>query len=343
MNAKKSQFYFLLLILAGTLILSFFIIRPFLSSIIVASVFAVMFQPLHRRMLGFTRNRQGLAALSTTAIIVIFIVVPLTLIGIQILDESRQVYLSLSAGDARDSVINTFKILTDSLQGIFPGMQEVSLDIDQYFRSGLEWLLQHLGGVFSSVAKIIGNLFIFLLVLYSMLKDGVKLKGAIVALSPLPDTDDTAIFDRLELAVNSVVKGSLTIAFIQGVLVAVGFSIFGVPNAVLWGTVATVAALIPGIGTALVLTPAIAFLYLSGDVFPALGLLVWGVAAVGLIDNFLGPKLVGRGMRLHSLIVLLSIFGGIALFGPIGFLLGPLTMSLAFALLDIYTSSQRVA
>ncbi len=343
MHTKKSQFYFLLLVLAGTLVLSFFIVRPFLSSIIVASVFAVMFQPFYRKMLDFTGNRQGLASLLTTALIVVFIVVPLALLGMQILDESRQVYLSLSAGDARDSVINAFKILTDRLQGIFPGMQEVSVDIDQYFKSGLEWMLRHLGNVFSSVANMIGNSFIFLFVLYYMLKDGAKLRSAIIALSPLPDTEDATIFDRLELAVNSVIKGSLTVAFIQGVLVAVGFSIFGVPNAVLWGTVAAVAALIPGIGTALVLIPAIAFLYLSGDVFPALGLLAWGLAAVGLIDNFLGPRLVGRGLRLHQLIVLLSIFGGIALFGPIGFLLGPLTMSLAFALLDIYASAQRAA
>lgn len=341
MDNKKSQFYFLLIILAGALILSFFILRPFLFAIIVASVFAVIFQPLHRRMLVLAGNRQGLAALFTIAIIILLIIVPLALIGMRILGESQQIYFSLSAGDARDSIISAFKLLTDGLQAVFPGLQEASFDFNQYFKSGLEWLLQHLGGVFSSVVKMIGNSFIFLLVLYYMLKDGAKFKKAIIALSPLPDTDDTAIFNRLELAINSVVKGSMTVAVIQGVLVALGFSIFGVPNAVLWGTVAAVAALIPGIGTALVLAPAIVFLYLSGDVFQALGLLAWGVTAVGLIDNFLGPKLVGHKMQMHPILVLLAIFGGIAFFGPIGFLLGPLTVSFVFALLDIYTSLQK--
>lgn len=98
------------------------------------------------------------------------------------------------------------------------------------------------------------------------------------------------------------------------------------------------AALIPGIGTALVLTPAIMFLFLKGEVFSGVGLIAWGMGAVGLVDNFLGPKLVGRGMRLHPLIILLSVLGGIGFFGPIGFLLGPLTISLLFALLNIYSS-----
>ena len=89
------------------------------------------------------------------------------------------------------------------------------------------------------------------------------------------------------------------------------------------------------------LTPAILFLFLTGEVFSGVGLIVWGVVAVGLVDNFLGPKLVGRGMQLHPLIILLSVLGGIGFFGPIGLLLGPLTISLLFTLLDIYFSLIR--
>ena len=101
---------------------------------------------------------------------------------------------------------------------------------------------------------------------------------------------------------------------------------------------AVIAALIPGIGTALVLIPAILFLFITGEMFSGVGLIVWVVVAVGLVDNFLGPKLVGHGMQLHPLIILLSVFGGIGFFGPIGFLLGPLAISLLFVLIDIYFS-----
>ncbi|MEI6596963.1 MAG: AI-2E family transporter, partial [bacterium] len=86
----------------------------------------------------------------------------------------------------------------------------------------------------------------------------------------------------------------------------------------------------------LVFIPAIILMFVSGQVFSAVGLLLWGVLAVGLIDNFLGPKLIGRGMKLHPLLVLFSVIGGAVFLGPIGFILGPIILSLLFALLHIY-------
>ena len=180
------------------------------------------------------------------------------------------------------------------------------------------------------------GIFIFLIAIYYLFKDGHKLKTAIIILSPLQDIHDETIFDKLALAINSVIRGNLAVALVQGVLTAIGFALFGVPNATLWGSIAAIAALIPGIGTALVLLPAILYLYLSGETLSAVGLLFWGMTAVGLVDNFLGPKLASRGMRLHQFLILLSILGGISFFGPLGFLLGPLILSLLFALLEIY-------
>ena len=101
-----------------------------------------------------------------------------------------------------------------------------------------------------------------------------------------------------------------------------------------------ITALVPGVGTALVITPAIIFLFLTGNTFGGVGLLVWGFTAVGLIDNFLGPKIVGRGMQLHPLAVFLAVLGGLAFFGPLGFLLGPLVMSVCVALVDMYSSQK---
>jgi len=109
-----------------------------------------------------------------------------------------------------------------------------------------------------------------------------------------------------------------------------------VPSAILWGVIAAITALIPGFGTSLVIIPAILYLFLTGHIVQAVGLVIWGALAVGLIDNFLGPKLVGRGMHLHPLLVILSVLGGAALFGPIGFLLGPLCLGLFLTLFDIY-------
>lgn len=338
MENQKLPFYFLLLLLVGTSLLVFSIFRPFLLALILAMTFAVVFQPLHKKIVGYSRQRDGLAAFLTTIIIVAFILVPLIFLGIQILQEAELLYSYLTEGNGRDNILNTISGLIDNVQRVFPFMRDFSIDVNQLFRQGMGWLLQNLGAIFSNFAITIVSSFIFIFALYYLLKDGIRLKRTIIDLSPLAEADNEAIFHKLEGTIASVMKGSLLIALIQGVLTAVGFTIFGIPNAFLWGSVAAIAALIPGLGTALVLVPAVIFLFLSGKTFSAIGLLVWGIGAVGLIDNLLGPKLIGRGTQLHPFLILLSVLGGVGLFGPLGFLLGPLVLSLFFALLDIYSS-----
>ncbi|MDD4900517.1 MAG: AI-2E family transporter [Patescibacteria group bacterium] len=338
MNNQKPQFYFLLILLATTLVLSFLILKPFLFAFTLAVVFAVLFQPLYRKMLKYFFHHEAAAALATVATILVLIFTPLLFVGAQILKEARDLYLYLAAGGGTDSIFNALNVLMNDFRERFPDLPEFSLNFGQYFQQGLSWFLANLGVVFSNFANIVATAFLFLISLYYLLKDGPKLRKKIIALSPLNDKDDETIIKRLELAMSSVVRGNLLIAIIQGTLTAIGFTIFGVPNAVLWGTAAAVAALIPTFGTSLVFIPTIIFLFVGGRYFSACGLALWGMLAVGLIDNLLGPKLIGRGMELHPLLILLSVLGGIVLFGPIGFLLGPIILSLLFALLDIYAS-----
>jgi len=341
MPTPKPQLYFLLAILAGTFVLTFFVFRPFLYTLILAMVFATVLQPVYQKILKFTGGKQEFSSLITILIVIIFIFTPLVFLSIQIFKEAEQLYSSLATSGGKNAILDIFNNLQNSFQNYFPATKEISLNFDQYIKQGLDWLIQNLGSIFGSFAKMAVSSFLFLVSLYYLLKDGKKLKAAVIDLSPLVDTDDETIFQKIETAVGSVLKGSLLIALIQGILTSIGFIIFGVPNAILWGSVAAIAALIPGIGTALVLTPAIFFLLLNGEIFQGVGLVLWGVVAVGLVDNFLGPKLVGRGMKLHPLIILLSAIGGIGFFGPIGFILGPLSASLLFALLDIYSSLMR--
>lgn len=344
MDREKSQIYFLFLLLALTAVLSFFILRPFLFAFVLALVFAVIFQPLHEKMLKYTFNHEGLAAFATTVVIVILIFTPLALLGAQIFQELKELYLSL-AGGGKDNILNALDKLAVISHRYFPSAQDITAGIDQYFKQGLSWLLNNLGAVFSNFAKMVMTAFLFIFSLYYLLKDGQKLRKKIINLSPLNDADDETIIKKLELAVSSVVRGNFAIAFIQGALTALGFTVFGVPNAILWGAAATVASLIPSLGTSLVFIPAIILLFAGGRVFSAVGLLIWGILAVGLIDNFLGPKLIGRGMQLHPLLVLLSVLGGIGFFGIIGFILGPIILSLLFTLFDIYpyvNSNQKI-
>jgi len=338
---SKTQLYFLLALLSGTFVIVFFIFLPFFYALVLAIVSCVVFQPFYERTLHYTRGRKGIAAFLTILAVTILVFTPLTFLGVQIFQEAKQLYLFLTENGGENTIANVVEGLTNDFPMLFSVSPEFSFNSDQYFQQGLSWLLGHLGGIFSNFVKLIVSSFMFLISFYYLLKDGKKFKKALAALSPLADADNEMIFKKLEMAVNSVVRGRLAIAVIQGALAAIGFVLFGVPNPVLWATATTVVALIPGIGTALVVIPAVIFLFLRGDNFAALGLLIWGMAVVGLIDNFLGPKLVGRGTQLHPLIIFLSVFGGIGFFGPLGFLLGPLTLSFLFVLLDVYANLVR--
>ncbi len=181
--------------------------------------------------------------------------------------------------------------------------------------------------------------------MFYFLKDSTEFKKSIIVFSPLGDENDEKIMTGLTQAINGVIKGSLLIAVVQGVLLGFGLWLFGIPNAALWGVVAGITSLIPTFGTSLVSVPAIIFLFVTGNTAAAVGLLLWAAVLVGLIDNFLGPLVVSRQAKLPSVLILFSVLGGISLLGPVGVLVGPLTISLLYTLIAIYRNEfkQNVA
>ncbi len=339
-TTKHHSIYFLLVCIVASFGLVYFIFKPFTGPLIVAAIFAFLFQPIYKKISSYLKDSYKISALITTIIAIIIILLPIFFIGVQIFKESTQLYKGIVAGDT-DFLVVSVETLINKSRAFLPISENFQIDFKQYAQKGLEILIANIGLIFSSITKTLLNIFVFLIAFYFFLKDGSKLKDYFVELSPLDDKDDEKIIFRLKQAVSATVKGSLSIGLIQGTLTGIGFAIFGVPNAVLWGTVAAVAALIPGVGTALIIFPAILFLFVTENTFGGFGLLAWGLLAVGLIDNFLSPRLVGRGMKLHPLLVFISVLGGLAFFGPLGFLLGPLSVSVFLALIDIYFSIKK--
>jgi len=339
MSYQKSELYFLVTLLVAMSVVTFFIFEPFLYALLLAIIFATVFEKTHKRVLGRMRENRGLASLISTTFVLLVIVVPITFLSIQIFDEATSLYTSV-VSNGGGAVLS--QVAEDTLResGIAPYLPAGSLDVSQYMKQGLGFLIDHLGTVFSNIAKILVGVIVLFIALYYLFKDGHNLKKYVVSLSPLSDVYDETIFHKLELAINSVVRGSISVALVQGVLTAIGLAIFGVPNPVLWGSLAAVTALIPGVGTSIILIPSILFLYFTGAGGAAIGLLIWGILAVGLVDNVLGPKIVGSGAKLHPFLILLSVLGGVSFFGPIGFLLGPLSLALFFAFLEIYSTIQ---
>lgn len=337
-NNKQSQ-YFLFFCLILSIVFVIFIIRPFLAPLAVAGIFALLFQPIFLKLVNINKGRKSISAFLVTIFSVFIVILPIIFLGIMILKEATGLYRDLA--NSNEGIIGALERVISNAKTVFPVLNNIELDFSKYVSQALEVFAKNIGTIFSSFAKITINSFVFLIALYFLLKDGRQLGKYLIELSPLDDKDDRFIVSRLKIAVHATVKGNLTISLIQGVLTGVGLAIFGVPNPVLWGGIAAITALLPGIGTTLVIAPAIFYLFFNDSFYNAIGLTIWGLTAVGLIDNILGPRLVGQGMHLHPLAVFVSVLGGMAFFGPLGFIFGPLALSICLALIDIYFSLKK--
>jgi len=256
-----------------------------------------------------------------------------------LLTEASNLYVSvLGATENGDSVSSVISQVEQYAAKIIPNfsVSSLNLDIQNFVTQGLSWVIDHFSIIFSKFLKILFGLFLMLLAIFYFLRDGSKFLSSLMSISPLDDSYDKKIIARIGNAINSVIRGYLVIAIVQGLFTGLGFLIFGVPSPVIWGFVAALASLIPTVGTALVTAPGILFLILSGHTLPALGLAVWGVAVIGLVDNLLGPIIIKKGVNIHPFLILVSVLGGIAVFGPIGFIVGPVLLSLLFTLFDLY-------
>lgn len=334
MTPNKAELYFFLVLFLTIAGLAFLLFLPFLAPLALSAVFAVIFYPLFlwiKRVGGIAHD--ALSALLVVVIFILVLLVPLGFFSYMVFEEARSLFINLSSGST--DFAGALHAVEDTITRYAPGFE---LDVRGYAQQALSTITQSLGSVFAGTAQVVFALLLTLISFYYFLKDGVRFREALKSYSPLRNSYDDEIFERLKLTVNSVVKGSLLIALIQGFMTGIGFFIFGVPNPVLWGAIAGIAALIPSVGTALIIAPAVLYLFFMVSSGAAVGLLIWGVVAVGLIDNFLGPQFIGRGAQIHPLFILLSVLGGIGLFGPVGFILGPIVLSLLVVLAHIYSS-----
>jgi len=331
-TTRPVRYTFFVALLIGVSVLTTLMFLPYLITLAVATTFAVVLQPVYRAFMRLTKDRESIAALLTIFVTAIVILAPLSLIGTQVAWEATDLYNRLN--EQQEDISETFISTIESY--IEQYIPQANIDLDPYIGQSLRWFAQLFGTIFANTLQLLLHIFLGVIAFYYLLKDGHTFAKTVTGLSPLADSHDRQIFSRLSLAINSIIKGSLLIALIQGVVTGIGFAIFGVPSATLWGSLAAIGALVPGIGTSIVIAPAVIYLFAIGNTGAAVGLIVWGAFAVGMIDNFLGPYLVGRGVRIHPLFILFAVIGGLEFFGPVGFILGPLLLSLLYALLDIY-------
>ena len=338
MDARKFETYFFVLLLLAIFVLGLAIVFPYVSTLIFAGTLALVCQPVYRFLTRVFRGHKSLAALVLLVLVLVVVLIPLTFFAFQMVGEAQNLLAgSTSAKVPALTQVEFFKELASfspkNIAGILEGQR---VNYKQYITAFIDWIGANIGTIFSGFLGFLFNLVIGLMAFYYFLKDGDRFRQAIIRGSPLGEVNTERIVDRLAQTIGSVVKGTVVIAIVQGVLAGLGFGFCGLSNPALWGLASMVASLMPTFGTALTTIPAVLYLFFTGNVFGALGAAIWGTFVVAQSDTFLRAKIIGRGVPIHPFLILLAVFGGLELFGPIGFLMGPLVLSFLFALFEIF-------
>lgn len=340
MKNLNNLFLIILLVLVSLGIYGIF--KPFLVAIFMAFVLSQLFKNWYDKMLVILK-KPSLASFATSLVIFLIIFAPLLLVTKLATSEIITTYQLVDSGNLKSDVL-ALKTKTLEVSNAYPLPAGIASPIELVQNVDVNNLIKQISNIATLIAKhiyqgmsqLIFTLFIMFFCLYYFFKDNKKLIAKIFNLSPLKNSQEKILLKNFIDISKATLKGSLVIAIVQGFLTTILFMVTGVSSAVLLGVVATLFALIPMVGAAIVWIPAGIIMLIMGNIWQGITILLFGTIVISMIDNFLRPQLVGNSTSLHPLIIFLSTLGGISFFGLTGFLLGPVTAVLFLNLLDIY-------
>ena len=222
------------------------------------------------------------------------------------------------------------------MSDLVPSQGEIVKSVGTAAKAAGGFLVTWASAFTAGTAGFFLHFFVMIYAMFFFLKDGGSILQKIFYYMPLRHEDEIRMLERFVSVTRATIKGTLLIGLIQGSLAGIAFYFAGVDGAAFWGTIMVVLSVIPGIGTALVWVPTVIYLYVIGSPVSATLLGIWCAGVVGTVDNFLRPRLVGQDAEMPDLLILIGTLGGLFLFGPIGFIVGPVVCGLFLTALDIY-------
>jgi predicted PurR-regulated permease PerM len=330
----------LLLIIAVACIVSFSVFYRFVMAFAIAAPVAVLLAPTHERLTGVVRRRGAAAAILVlwiVSLIAIPLAATLTLLGSQALT-----FFTWLGPQLTPDKIQTF--FQETLPSKIPGFQGARHSFEPYLApimssaltqlsGGLNVLVQKLATGFGSMLM---EMFLFFLFLFFLLRDGQSLITLLRSISPLSPTQESRVVSHLVATVRGALLGILVVPLAQGGLALLGYLLFGVPNAVLWGGCTALASLVPLLGAPLGWFPVCVWLFFAGPAWKGIALFAYGVLVISGIDNVIKPALLSGAAKIHPLLGFLAVLGGTLTFGPAGIIVGPVVLSFAMSAVYLY-------
>jgi len=350
----KKEWLFNLLFLALVIMafyLFFRILSPFFSILAWAAILTIIFYPLFKIVNRLFRNRRGWAALTMTIVVIIAIIIPAGFLLNLIARELFSIYQYAEQFVREGRHITFFQglkqiglvqRLTELLDRYFDLSQ---IDLEQFLLDNLQKLNMYVASqapkFIKGLSAIILKFFLMSVTLFFFFKDGEEVLTKIKALIPLTAKERDNILKKIVEMVHATIYGGIVVALVQGGMGTLGFVIVGLPAAVFWGAVMALLSFMHIVGPFMVWVPAVVYLLFQGAYAKAVILGIWGAILVSLSDNFLRPLIISGRTQIHPLLIFFSILGGLYVFGLVGFIAGPLVVTICLAIIDIYTATPR--
>ncbi|MCU5773105.1 AI-2E family transporter [Erwiniaceae bacterium BAC15a-03b] len=329
-------FFILILILVT---LAFFgVLEPYYSSVLWATILAVIFHPLKTKMRNAMGDRNGLASLLTILVICLIVFTPLSLIASSLAIEFNVVYQKLQNHNTQLPAI-----LADTLQHL-PGWaqqfltehdlnnaKEIQQKLSDFALRGGQYLAGSVFLISKGTFSFAVGFGVMLYLLFFLLKDGAYLVNLILEALPLSKYVKHHLLMKFAAVARATVKGTVVVGAVQGLLGGLAFYFTDIDGSMLWGALMAFLSLIPAVGSAIIWVPAAIYLFASGMLWKGIFLVVFFVVIVGLVDNILRPLLVGKDTKMPDYLILISTLGGMEVYGINGFVIGPLIAALFIA------------
>lgn len=344
-SSTQMIFKYFLIIFLITIFLVGRLLWPYLSILVLAFVLTGTFYPVY----GFfaRKMRPVLSSLITCTIIFLVVFVPLVFLVGSLSKEAYGLYLT-GANSALNQDLREFlhnNRIMERIETVLVsydiklGAESINKGLSELGRSVGLFLYQQASSIASNVLKFVVNFAFMLLVIFFLLIDGEKLITFLVELSPLPEDQDRKLMEKFHAMASVVLVVNGVSGLIQGCLGGAVFAIFGLGSPFLWGSLMAILAFLPIVGIAAVFIPASIYLFLKGRLAAGIFFIVFYLVISSVIEYVIKPKLVGTKVKMHTLLVFLSVIGGLKVFGILGIIYGPLVITAFLTLTDIYRTS----
>ncbi|ANN66892.1 AI-2E family transporter [Bordetella bronchialis] len=339
-NLHYRTFLFLLIVVS---IAFGWILWPFYGAVFWGTILAIIFSPLHRRLLARLGKRRNLAALITLLLCVLIAILPVILITGSLVQEGTALYQQIRSGDLNfglylERILNALPPSVHALLDRFDiadvrGLQQ---KLSAATVQGSQFLATQAFSIGQDTFQFVVSFGVMLYLLFFLLRDGATLSRSISRAIPLSEAYKQHLARKFTTVIRATIKGNVAVAATQGLLGGLAFWVLGIQGSLLWGVLMAFLSLLPAIGAALIWVPVAVYFLVTGAIWQGVGLIAFCVLVIGMVDNIMRPILVGKDTKLPDWIILISTLGGMALFGLNGFVIGPLIAALFTAVWDLF-------